>query len=311
MVKKILYTDINISRLDNFIDSHLNKNKKLPDGFPTFSSIEISINGACNRRCFFCPRVDKKNYPNILNSLNVDTFKNLIHDLKKINFNGRISFSGFCEPLLTKNLDTYVKFAKDSIRDLTIEIVTNGDPLLAKNGETRLKKLFEVGLNNIRVSLYDGSHQVDLFESLKNKLSLTDEQFIIRKRYLGPDKSYGMTISNRAGSVKLKNEVFELKELKEPLRQSCYYPFYKVLIDYNGDVLMCSNDWKKELSMGNIMDKSIITIWSDPKFLELRKKLINADRNHKPCNVCDVNGTLNGRRSFDEWKDYFSKKIKN
>ena len=46
MVKKILYTDINISRLDNFIDSHLNKNKKLPDGFPTFSSIEISINGA-------------------------------------------------------------------------------------------------------------------------------------------------------------------------------------------------------------------------------------------------------------------------
>ena len=41
MVKKILYTDINISRLDSFIDSYLNKNKKLPDGFPTFSSIEI------------------------------------------------------------------------------------------------------------------------------------------------------------------------------------------------------------------------------------------------------------------------------
>jgi radical SAM protein with 4Fe4S-binding SPASM domain len=311
MVKKILYTDINISRLDSFIDNYLNKNKKLPDGFPTFSSIEISINGACNRRCFFCPRVDKKNYPNILNSLNMDTFKNLIHDLKKINFDGRISFSGFCEPLLTKNLDAYVKFAKENIRDLTIEIVTNGDPLLAKNGEARLKELFHVGLSNIRVSLYDGPHQVDLFESLKKKLSLTDDQFIIRKRYLGPDKSYGITISNRAGSVKLKNEVFELKELNEPLRQPCYYPFYKVLIDYNGDVLMCSNDWKKELSMGNITNQSIVTIWSDPKFLELRKKLINADRNHKPCNVCDVNGMLNGRRSFDEWKDYFSKKIKN
>jgi hypothetical protein len=45
MVKKILYADINISRLYSFIDSYLNKNKKLSDGFQTFSSIEISING--------------------------------------------------------------------------------------------------------------------------------------------------------------------------------------------------------------------------------------------------------------------------
>ena len=47
MVKKILYSDINISRLVSFIDSYLNKNKKLTDGFPTFSSIELSINGLC------------------------------------------------------------------------------------------------------------------------------------------------------------------------------------------------------------------------------------------------------------------------
>ena len=54
---------------------------------------------------------------------------------------------------------------------------------------------------------------------------------MIRKRYLGPEESYGITISNRAGSVELKNEVFELKSLDEPLKQPCYYPFYKVLIE--------------------------------------------------------------------------------
>ena len=68
MAKKQLYEDINIKRLDNFLDNHLNKEKVLSNGFPTYSSIEFSINGACNRRCFFCPRVDEKNYPNILNS---------------------------------------------------------------------------------------------------------------------------------------------------------------------------------------------------------------------------------------------------
>ena len=45
---------------------------------------------------------------NILNNLDIQAFENLINDLKKINFSGRISFSGFCEPLLTKNLYIYL-----------------------------------------------------------------------------------------------------------------------------------------------------------------------------------------------------------
>ena len=34
---------------------------------------------------------------------------------------------------------------------------------------------------------------------------------------------------------------------------------------------------------------------------------MKGDRNHKPCNVCDVNGTLNGKKSFDKWKACLSK----
>ena len=51
-MKKKLYTDINIKRIDNFLDKHLEVAKNLKDGIPPFSSVEISINGACNRRCF-------------------------------------------------------------------------------------------------------------------------------------------------------------------------------------------------------------------------------------------------------------------
>ena len=274
----------------------------MPTGVPTFSSIEISINGACNRRCFFCPRVDKEKYPNILNSLEINVYQKLINDLERINFSGRISFSGFCEPLLTKNLNEYIKIARGKLEKVQLEIVTNGDPLLAKNGKSRLKVLFDMGLNNCRVSLYDGPHQIDFFEKLKEELSLSDEQLIIRKRYLGPDESFGLTISNRAGSVKLKNEYFELKPLEEPLKQPCYYPFYKVLLDHNGDVLICSNDWKKEAVVGNIGDESLVKIWSNKMFSNIRKSLINNNRCHKPCKTCDVNGLMNGKKSFDRWK---------
>ena len=306
-MKKKLYTDINISRIDNFLNDHLKKTKNLSNGLPPISSVEISINGACNRRCFFCPRVDEHNYPNILDNLDMKAFENLIKDLKKINFLLNISFSIFCEPLLTKNLYVYIDKIKSNLDEVQIEIVTNGDPILAKGGKERLMKLFSSGLDNCRVSLYDGEHQLEIFEKIKNELSLTDQQLIIRKRYLGPDESYGLTISNRAGSVKIKNEVFELKPLSEPLKQPCHYPLYKVLIDHDGAVLICSNDWKKELIMGNIKEDSIINIWSKHKFIELRKKLCNSNRNHAPCNVCDVNGTLNGQQSFERWKSYFSK----
>ena len=241
-MKKKLYTDINIKRIDNFLDKHLEVAKNLKDGIPPFSSVEISINGACNRRCFFCPRVDEEGYPNILESLDMKLFDELINDLESINYEGRIAFSGFCEPLLSKNLDQYILRIKKKLSKTEIEVVSNGDPILAKNGKERLINLFKAGLDTIKISLYDGPHQIELFDNIKRDLELSANQYIVRKRYLGPDKSFGITISNRAGSVSLKNDAFELKALEEPLKQPCYYPFYKVLIDHNGDVLMCSND---------------------------------------------------------------------
>jgi len=251
------------------------------------------------------PRVREDEYPNIPTSLDIKIFKKLINDLTEIDYTGRFSFTGFSEPLLTKNLHEYVKIIKTKLRNSIVEIVTNGDVLLSKNGEKILQKLYSSGLNNCRVSLYDGPHQIKLFEKIKKDLNLSDKQFIIRERFLGPDQSFGLTISNRAGSVTVKTDNFTVEPLKEPLKQACYYPFYKVLIDYDGTVLMCSNDWKKEKPMGNIHKDSLINIWSNNKFNTKRKKLCNKNRNEKPCNVCDVDGTLNGKVSFNRWKQYF------
>jgi len=307
-MKDPLHIDINIKRLDDFVTKHSEIQEDLEDGTPVFASVEFSINGACNRRCTFCPRVDEDGYPNIYNSLDIKVFEKNLIDLKKINYKGRFSFSGFSEPLLTKNLHEYISLMKTNLPNSPVEIVSNGDPLTRRNGAKRLNELFENGLTNIRISLYDGPEQRPYFENLKKELNLNDEQFILRNRYLKPDKSYGMTISNRAGSVNLKNEIFELKPLNEPLKQPCYYPFYKVLIDYNGDLLMCSNDWKKERVMGNICSESIVKIWKNEIFNNTRKLLAACDRSHAPCNVCDVEGTLNGKSAFDKWNVFFSSK---
>ena len=51
-MKKIFFKDINIDRVDNFLkkqnEYNINSQK-----IPYIQSVEFSINGACNRRCFF------------------------------------------------------------------------------------------------------------------------------------------------------------------------------------------------------------------------------------------------------------------
>jgi len=43
------------------------------------------------------------------------------------------------------------------------------------------------------------------------------------------------------------------------------------------------------------------------KFINIRKKLSQANRNYKPCKTCDVNGTLNAEKAFKTWQNHFSK----
>lgn len=295
--------DINISRIANFIDSHIESLKPFKEQIPPFSSIEFSNNQLCNRRCVFCPRVDTKLFPNKNGHLSFSLFEKIMKELRKINYTGRISFSGFCEPLMTKNFEKYILLGKESCPEMTIEISSNGDFLTLDF----LKIIFAAGLDNLRISLYDGVQQEKKFIEMKKQLGLSDKQFILRRRYLGPKESYGLTISNRAGAIFLKNEYLTLEPLKEPFRQPCYYPFYKMMVDYNGDVMICSNDWLKKLIVGNLNHQSIIEVWLSEGFMRARKNLVNGDRNFFPCSKCNVNGLYNGREHFEAWLDYYNR----
>ena len=94
-------------------------------------------------------RVNEEEYPNLSNSLDMGAFKKLIQDLVTVKFDGRFSFTGFCEPLLTKNLNEYVNEIKKNLPDSRVEIVSNGDVLLTKVGSKTLDNLFLAGLDVI------------------------------------------------------------------------------------------------------------------------------------------------------------------
>lgn len=295
--------DINIARIADFIGRHITNVPFLEGGVPPFASIEFSNNALCNRRCIFCPRVNSTLFPNKNEHLSYDLFQKTMKELAAVDYSGRISFSGFCEPLLTKDLEKYIALGKKTCHKMTIEISSNGD-ILTKD---RMKSLFDAGLDNIRISLYEGPHQNEIFMKIKNELNLNDKQVIVRSRYLSAEQSYGLTISNRAGAVTLNNESIRIEPLKEPLKQPCYYPFYKMLVDYNGDVLICSNDWLKNLIVGNLHGQTVYEVWNGHKFNEARIRLMRHDRSFAPCDICDVNGIYNGGIHFQAWIQYYQK----
>tara|TARA_E500000178_G_scaffold354762_1_gene424969 strand:- start:2901 stop:3344 length:444 start_codon:yes stop_codon:yes gene_type:complete len=134
-------------------------------------------------------------------------------------------------------------------------------------------------------------------------VGLDKKQYVIRNRYLPPEKDYGITMSNRGGLM--EKAVHKILPLKKSLSKKCNYPSYTFFIDYNGDVLMCSHDWGKKKILGNLNDNSIIEIWTSKKSMKARNLLINSKRNFSPCNVCDVKGDLIGSTHAEAWSQIF------
>ena len=114
------------------------------------------------------------------------------------------------------------------------------------------------------------------------------------------DKDFGITLSNRGGMM--KNAVHKINPLTKSLKALCYIPSYTFFLDYNGDVLMCPHDWGKKRILGNLKFSTFKEIWTSKLSSLSRKELTKGNRNFSPCNVCDVGGTLMGKKHANAWK---------
>ncbi len=262
---------------------------------PLPSEVEISESGMCNRKCSFCPRSDP-NYPHKNEFISFDLHKKLCDELSEVKYSGLIIYSGFVEPMLDKNIYNLVNYAKKTLPNARIEMISNGDVL----NEERLKKLYDSGLDRLQISLYDGEEQHYNFVKLGKKLNLSNKKYVLRARYLPEEQDFGITLSNRGGM--LENAGHKIMPVKKKLEKKCFYPSYKFFLDYNGDVLMCSHDWGKKNILGNLKKEKFLDVWLSQNSQIARDKLNKGDRSISPCNVCDVHGDLIGKKHHEAWE---------
>jgi radical SAM protein with 4Fe4S-binding SPASM domain len=274
----------NIERKSLFIDK-----VHLYEGVPLFSWIDLNPTELCNRKCEFCPRVDESEYPN--QNLNIDlNLCQKIHDeLISINYKGGVVLSGYGEPMLHPELLKMIKILGDGIQ---LEIVTNGDNLSPE----LVKEAYKNGLNLMIVSLYDGPHQVEYFNKIFQDANIPKTSYILRDRWYKSDVDYGIKLTNRAGVVTIGNQEIVNRN------KACNYPFYSIMIDWNGDVMLCLQDWNKKIKMGNISASSLVDVWTSKGFKKYRRSLRKCKRSHSPCKECNTDGLLHGNEHVKAWK---------
>ena len=259
---------------------------------PGLRNLEINPTELCNRTCSFCPRVNKNLYPNQNLHMNVETARNLSKQLQEVSYTGEVGLVGFGEPVLAKGI---LELLAEFTPHFYTYTMTNGDVFL--RGKQKVEDFIDVGIKLLIVNCYDDAEHLKkltaFFEPYGNRLK-------IQLRHLEDTgevtifKEYGLT--NRGG---IFNKV-------EPQKRACYIPFYKAMIDWNGDVLLCSKDWQRnEKGLGNIHSTPFPELWTSKRFNHIRKRLLEKDRESIPaCKHCDVNGLRVGADSVDVFKKY-------
>lgn len=257
------------------------------DLLTTLRTVEINAVDICNRSCEFCPQ--SQGYKPKKGFFNLDLIRKISNDLNDINYNGRISFTGFGEPLLYKNLTEAMSIIKNTVTNLKwLEIVTNADYL----DREKALELDSAGCTNVTVSMYDGDISSNILEYFDN----TDIQLTFKHQY------DGFMVVNR-------NEIVA-KEQDLDITRSCYLPFYKMMIDIDGHVLVCANDWARSGIVGNVCNDSIKDIWIGEPLNFYRQQLENGKRkNCTPCKFCDIEGTIHGIDSVLAWNAHYKNKV--
>lgn len=256
-----------------------------------FNTVSIEITSTCNRSCKFCP-VAYNSRPD--ERMKWRLFKKCIDELETLKYKGRIEFYIYNEPM--RDMDYLLQcldYARRKAVRAVLMIATNGDYL---RKQKQVNDMYAAGLNQLLVNCYSPG----LFEKRQKWIDWLPEGTEVdgsvysamsaRKRvFKMEDKSNPETFGtgvfslvNRAGNIP---EFMEA--VKEPLEKMCVKPFRLLNIDWNGNALVCCQDYHADMSFSNVTEASLVQIWNHPVMNTYRKRLLNKDRSLPICSECD------------------------
>ena len=152
-------------------------------------------------------------------------------------------------------------------------LYTNGTPLNLNKFLRLSNVLDELVINNYNDQGKLHLNIQEILEYLKNSNNKANH-LIIRKR-----------LENQIMNTRAGNSQTGLKSIK--ISATCTYPFHQINIVPDGNISLCCNDSYVEQIMGNVKTSSLVEIWNNQKYRELRNKILSTRQNIKICSSCD------------------------
>jgi radical SAM protein with 4Fe4S-binding SPASM domain len=159
-----------------------------------------------------------------------------------------------------------------------------------------ISKIYDSGVSYVIISCYDGPDAKKKFEDMFASCNIAEYE--IRDLWFEPgetteDLMDRSKFNNRSGAVNIEH-------LQAPvnMKRECNLPFYKLVLDWNGEALLCCNDWfRRHKGFGNINKNTLEEIWFGKELTKTREMLANKDRSGPACRYCNIDGTVVGTPS--------------
>jgi radical SAM family protein/iron-sulfur cluster protein len=261
--------------------------------------VEIETFSYCNRRCWFCPNAE---HDRISDNFYMDEeiYLSILNQLAEIEYDGKISYSRYNEPLADRIILTRIAQARKALPKALLHTNTNGDYLKPEY----LDELYDAGLRSINIQIYLGNRDRYDHErtralmkrkvaslGLRSRLTVDRKDDRLEAKVYYKDmkaRIYGRNFDvngcTRGDTVPVQNH---------PVRTSpCLSPFYHVYIDYNGSLVPCCNvrsdiPQHADTVVGKLPeDGDLFAIYAGERAVGWRRSLVGFAAKEGICRTC-------------------------
>ena len=273
--------------------------------------IHVENTNICNLKCIHCPQSDPyklvENYkPSFMSN---EIFYAIVDEMK--NYNSVLRFTPDGEPLLPSKFENQLGYAMDAgIKYISLN--TNGllfTPHLSRYiCDSPSKFIIEFSLDALYKESYDrircGSNYIRVLNNIFTLLDMIKKKrkeenvkvFVSCVEQPELDayelESFKIFWKDMADEV-ISRQYVDTKSImpKKIIRDitqrwPCIVVFTRLVIDWDGNVRFCPDDWRKETIVGNIKEKTIREIWNSDEMKDLRKSHLKKTFEHKTCYGC-------------------------
>ena len=296
---------------NNFIYQHFYKKKigkVISDLENKMPAIDIGITNLCNANCIMCPHYKIKKF----GTMKMKLYRKIIDDVVSCGIRG-VNLSFFGEAMLDKTLVEKIKYAKS--KNLNVGFFTNA-ALMFKD---KSREIIKAGIDNITVSM--DSNNKKMYEKIRVNCSYDDVRknildFLKIRRKLKSNvkinmvavlmdenyndlKEYYKFWGNKVDGINLINmenrsDSFDkaskksLSYQKGIVREPCMLLWDHMVVDWDGEVVLCCNDYAHEVVIGNLNKESIKDVWFGCKLKKIREIHLKGEFFRLPfCDRCN------------------------